>query len=314
MDEGDGLPAGLAGDTERVLGAAAALGDDLEARARTAEGHGRPARLRFCLNPRFALSCTPTLWRGVRELSARHGWPVHTHALEQVEEGERVRERFGRDEITFFDELGLLEGDLRVAHGVHLGAEHLQRVVGRTFSVCHCPSSNLKLGSGIADLVALRRARVPVSLGADGAACNNSLDPLAEARLAALLQKLRHGPESFSGPDALRLLTSEGAEAVGLGSLLGTLEVGKRADLVVLSTARPELWPLPTPSWQSEAREPVPDLHDLVVFAASRASVRHVLVDGELLVQDGRLLHLDLPTIRARSRGALERVVERARV
>lgn len=312
MDEGDGLPSGLAGDTERVLGAAEALGDDLEARIRAEERHGRPGRLRYCLNPRFALSCSPALWQGVRELAARRGWPVHTHALEQVEESALVRARFGRDEIEYFDELGLLEGDLRVAHGVHLEARNLEHVVGRTFSVCHCPSSNLKLGSGIADLLALRAARVPVSLGADGAACNNSLDALAEARLAALLQKNRHGPEGFSGLDALRLLTSGGADAVGLGSLVGVLEVGKRADLTVLSTARPELWPLPTPSWQSEARAPVPDVHDLVVFSASRASVRHVLIDGELLVEDGRLVRLDLATVREQARRALGRVLERA--
>ncbi|HUP23284.1 MAG TPA: amidohydrolase family protein [Thermoanaerobaculia bacterium] len=312
MDDGDGLPAGLAGDTERELGAAQALGDELEARARGAERHGRPGRLRFCLNPRFALSCSPALWQGVRELAAARGWPVHTHALEQVDEGERVRDRFGRDEIEYFDELGLLEGDVRIAHGVHLLPSHLQRVVGRTFSVCHCPGSNLKLGSGVADLLALREAGVPVSLGADGAACNNSLDPLAEARLAALLQKERHGPERYSGLDALRLLTSEGAEAIGYGSLLGTLEVGKRADLVVLSTQRPELWPSPTPSWQSGLHGPVPDVHDLVVFAASRASVRHVLVDGELLVEDGRIPHLDLAAIRQQSRKALARVLERA--
>jgi cytosine/adenosine deaminase-related metal-dependent hydrolase len=314
MDEGEGLPGGLAGDTERVLGGAEAHGSDLDSTARAFEREGRPARLRFCLNPRFALSCTAELWHGVRELSASRGWPIHTHALEQPEESALVRSRFGRDEIEYFDELGLLEGDVRVAHGVHLESRHLERVVGRRFSVCHCPSSNLKLGSGIADLVALREARVPVSLGADGAACSNSLDALAEARLAALLQKVQRGPESFAGIDALRLLTSAGAEAVGLGSLVGKIEVGKRADLVVLSTSRPELWPLPTPSWQSEMRPPVPDIHDLVVFSASRASVRHVLVDGELLVEDGRLVHLDLAEIREQARRALGRVLGRARL
>jgi cytosine/adenosine deaminase-related metal-dependent hydrolase len=314
MDEGEGLPSGLAGDTERVLGAAEAHGDDLEARARGDERHGRPSRLRFCLNPRFALSCSPALWQGVCELATRRGWPVHTHALEQQEESAQVRERFGRDEIEYFDELGLLDGDLRVAHGVHLLPRHLEQLVGRTFSVCHCPSSNLKLGSGIADLLALREARIPVSLGADGAACNNSLDALSEARLAALLQKVRHGPESFSGLDALRLLTSAGAEAVGLGTLLGKIEVGRRADLVVLGVERPEMWPLPAPSWQSETRAPVPDVHDLVVFSASRASVRHVLIEGEPLVENGRLVHLDLPAIRDQARRALGRVLERARV
>ena len=151
---------------------------------------------------------------------------------------------------------------------------HLTRVRGKRFSVVHCPSANLKLGSGIANVVKIRSAGVPVGLGADGAACNNDLDPLEELRLAALLQQVKNGPGSFRGVDALRLATSEGARAVGLEREIGVLEAGRAADLTILSGSRPE--------WL--AGETV-DPHDLIAFGGSRASVKHVIVDGEILVQ-----------------------------
>jgi 5-methylthioadenosine/S-adenosylhomocysteine deaminase len=307
MDETDDLPAGLATDTDAALAAAVELGALI-----TAGGDGR---LRPALNPRFLLSCSRDLWRGAVELAATHGWPVHTHALEQLDEGELVRERFGRDEIGVFEELGLLDLDLRIAHGVHLSADHRERVAGRRFSVCTCPGSNLKLGSGIADLVALRDAGIPTSVGADGPPCNNDLDVIEETRLAALLQALRHGPGAFSGLDALRLATSGGARALGLDAEVGSIEPGKRADLLVLATDRPELFALTGDPEPGEPRlEPRADPHDLVVYGASRASVRHVILDGEPVVEDGRLLHLDLEEIRREARRSLGELLRRARI
>lgn len=166
----------------------------------------------------------------------------------------------------------------------------------------HCPSANLKLGSGIADVVGIRAAGIPVGIGADGAPCNNDLDVMEEVRLAALLQQVGHGPASFTGLEALRLATSEGAEAIGLGEDVGSLEVGKAADLLVLSTDRPE--------WLASSAV---DLHDLVAFGASRASVRHVVVGGEILVENGRLTRLNLEEIRQEASRCLEELLQRAR-
>lgn len=294
MDGGDGLPTALAEDADALLAEAAELGAETEASSE---------RLRYALNPRFVLSCSDTLWRGVRELSESRGWPIHTHALEQAEETAAVRAAKGRDEIDYFADLGILDRDLRIAHGVQLQAAQLPRLAASRFSVVHCPSSNLKLGSGVADVVGLRRAGIPVGVGSDGAACNNDLDAFEELRLAALLQKLKHGPESFSGIDALRLATSEGARALGLLEDHGTVEVGKRADLVVLSCERPELW----------AASPA-DPHDLVAFGAGRAHVRQVFVAGEHLVEDGHLTHLDLGRIRNQADRAMRELLKRADV
>lgn len=294
MDSGVGLPDGLRQATDDALADAESLGAAFDG---SADG-----RLRFVLNPRFILSCSDPLWAGIRDLAARRGWPIHTHGLEQQDETEAVRQlKGGRDEIEYFAEQGVLAADLRLAHGVWITDAHLSRVRRERFSVVHCPSSNLKLGSGIADLLAIRRAGVPVGLGCDGAACSNHLDNFQELRLAALLQKVKHGPGAFSGVDALRLATSEGARALGLQEETGTLETGKRADVVVLAPGHPELWGAPQA-----------DPHDLVAFGASRAAVRHVLVDGRLLVEDGRLTQLDLEEILRESDRHLKALIRRS--
>lgn len=294
MDSGVTLPIGLRQETDRALADAEALASAFD----RSEG----GRLRFALNPRFILTCSDPLWEGIRDLSLRHGWPVHTHALEQQDETVAVRQlKGGRDEVEYFADQGLLDADVRLAHGVWLTAGHLERARRARWSVVHCPSSNLKLGSGIADLVAIRRAGVPVGLGTDGAACSNHLDNLQEVRLAALLQKVKHGPDAFSGLDALRLATSEGARALNLQDEIGTLEPGKAADLLVLSPSRAELWAAPQA-----------DPHDVVAFGASRAEVRHVLVAGRLLVEDGRLTHLDLDEILRQSSRSLAELIRRS--
>jgi 5-methylthioadenosine/S-adenosylhomocysteine deaminase len=293
MDTGEGLPEALREDTDATLAETVALGEGF---------HQADGRLRYVLNPRFILSCSDALWQGIQETSASRGWPIHTHALEQQEESAAVRAlKGGRDEIAYFEDSGILAAGLRIAHGVWLDQGHLSRVQGYDFSVVHCPSANLKLGSGIADVVGIRRAGIPVGIGADGAPCNNDLDLLEELRLAALLQQGRHGPESFSGLDALRLATSEGARAIGLDAEIGSIEEGKSADLLVLSLDRPELF-----------ASPRVDPHDVVAFGASRASVRHVIVEGDLLVEEGRLARLDLAEIRRQAEISLENLLQRS--
>jgi 5-methylthioadenosine/S-adenosylhomocysteine deaminase len=155
---------------------------------------------------------------------------VHTHALEQRDETALVRSFYGgRDEIEIFRDLGLLDGDLRIAHGVWLPRRHYAELAARRFSVCHCPGSNLKLGSGIARVVRLRRAGIPVGIGADGPPCNNRLDAWEEIRLAARLQALREALEAADAFDAatteatLRRVASE--QGTGAGPLIHATRV-----------------------------------------------------------------------------------------
>jgi 5-methylthioadenosine/S-adenosylhomocysteine deaminase len=145
----------------------------------------------------------------------------------------------------------------------------------RDVKVMHCPGSNLKLGSGIAPVVEMRTRGITVSLGADGAACNNRLDIFEEMRLAAVLQAARLGPGALPARDVLWMATRGGARTLGLEAEIGSVEVGKRADLVVVNRQAPHLAPDPEP-------------YSTLVYAARGTDVRITLVDGELLVDDGR--------------------------
>lgn len=294
MDGGEGMPQGLVEPAAKTLAHAIRLGERLEQET--------SGRLHPVLNPRFALSCSEGLWKELAAVAAERAWPIHTHALEQRDETRAVRALTGgRDEIEYFSDLGLLTQDLRIAHGVWVRPHHFPRLTRRRFGVVHCPSSNLKLGSGIAPVAALRRAGIPVGIGADGAPCNNRLDAWTELRLAAQLAAVRSGPGSLSGLEALRLATSEGARVLALEREIGSLETGKRADVVVLSLERPEL-----------VAAAAVDPHDLVAFGASPASVRHVVVDGELLVEEGRLTRLELATARRTARDQARAILARA--
>lgn len=294
MDEGATLPARLRGDTDRVLAETEALGQRI---------HGSDdGRIGWLLNPRFILTCSDDLFRGIRQLSQHHRWPVHTHALEQLEETAVVQAtKGGRDEIAYFGDEGILDLDLRIAHGVWLRDEHLPRLQGRRVSVVHCPSANLKLGSGVLDLPRLRAAGVPLSLGCDGGCCNNDYDALEELRLASLLQHWKAGPEAFGGRETLGLATRDGARALGLGDRVGRIVPGLEADLTVLDLERPEL----------VAASSV-DLHDLIAFSATRAVVRDVFVRGRRLVAGARLTALDADRLIPEGRRAIDAVAARA--
>ncbi|GMU67465.1 MAG: ethylammeline chlorohydrolase [Acidobacteriota bacterium] len=296
MDEGDGLPARLAEPTTAALDEAVRLGERIER-----EGMGR---LRPVLNPRFVLSCSDPMLRAITEISAERGWPVHTHAFEQREEGAAVRAaRGGRDELAVFAELGLLERDLRIAHGVWLPRRSWAELARRRFSVVHCPGSNLKLGSGIARVAAMLRAGLRVGIGADGAACNNRLDAWEEMRLASRLQTVREGPGALGGRQALSLATRDGARALGLEREIGSLEPGKAADVVVLDLARPEL-----------VAAPGVDPHDRLVFGASPAAVRDVWIGGVPRVEGGELVGAEVGRILEEAAVAAARVGRRAGV
>ena len=294
MDTGLGVPEALLEDPDAALAESA----ELHARWHGAE----QGRIHVELCPRFILSCSQTLWEGTAELAARLGIPVHTHLLEHPREEDEVVAVLGRGQMEFLDETGILDTDLRIAHGVQFGPKHAEILAGRSLRIAHCPSANLKLGSGIADLAFLRSTPgVSVGIGTDGAPCNNDMDILEEIRLAALLQSLRQGPGRFSGRDALSLATIDGARALGLEHEIGSLELGKAGDLVVLDLERPATF------------GPVGvDIHDRIVFAAARDAVCWVVVGGRVLVDHGRLPGFDEEALAKRPAEAIAAVLERS--
>jgi 5-methylthioadenosine/S-adenosylhomocysteine deaminase len=258
--------------------ARAAIDDSLDLLRRWDGAAG--GRIQAAFAPRFAVSCSRDLLEEVGSLAARHRVIVHTHASEQQAEIAMVERQTGRRNLEYFEDVGLASERLCVAHCVWVNDREQDILASRGVKVLHCPGSNLKLGSGIAPVAEMRRRGISVSLGADGAACNNRLDMFEEMRLAAVLQSVRLGPGALPARDAVWMATREGARALGLEPEIGSIEAGKRADLIVVGLARPHL-------------APGPDPYSTLVYAARGPDVRHTVVDGEVLVRDGRPVRVD---------------------
>jgi cytosine/adenosine deaminase-related metal-dependent hydrolase len=258
--------------------------------------HGATAgRLRYAYAPRFVPSCTDELLREVGVEARARGVRIHTHASENQGELALVRQRFGKDNIVVLDELGLLGDHTCVAHCVHLSAEERRLLAARGAHVCHCPSSNLKLASGICQVPELVAAGVSVALGADGAPCNNNLDGFHELRLAALLHKPRSGPRALPAPEVVRMATLGGAAALGLADQIGSLEVGKRGDVIAIDLTALHTVPTASP-WSA------------IAYAARSCDIRHVSVDGTIVVRDRTLHTLELARVSERARAEAARL------
>lgn len=288
MDLGQGLPAAL-------LETAA---DSLAASTRLLETwHGScGGRLRYAFAPRFALSCSEELLRAVAQKAKELGVRVHTHASENSTECELVRAQSGMDNVEYLAALGLLGPHATLAHCVWLNEQEEGLLRQSRSVVCHCPSSNLKLASGVARVPELLSSGVAVCLGADGAPCNNNLDLFWEMRLAALIHKPRAGVTAMPAMQVLEMATLGGARALGLEAEIGSIEEGKRADLTVVDLG--SLHALPRPG----------DVVSQLVYAGRSSDVRHVLIDGKLVMRDRRLLTLDEEEVSLAARSHVERI------
>ena len=256
-----------------------------ESLALAAAWHGRAdGRLRAAFAPRFAVSCSRELLESVAAISKDRGLLVHTHASENRDEVALVRSRTGLSNVAYFDHVGLASPRLCLAHCVWVDDAEQDILASRDVKVLHCPGSNLKLASGIAPVTAMRRRGISVSLGADGAACNNQLDMFAEMRSAVGLQAITGGAGALTARDALWMATREGARALGLDAEIGSIEVGKRADLILIDRDRPHL-------------ATVPDPVSAVVYSARPSDVTTTIVDGHVVVDRRQLITADVPAI-----------------
>lgn len=292
MDSDEGVPARLREQTARSIDESLALKKRWDGAAN--------GRLHAAFAPRFAVSCSRELLEAVAALSAHEHALVHTHASESRDEVEVVRRLSGgRSNLEYLDVTGLATSRLCAAHCVWVTEREQALLAERDVKVMHCPGSNLKLGSGIAPVTEMRARGICVSLGADGAACNNRLDMFDEIRLAAMLQAVRHAPGALTARDAIWMATREGARALGLEEEIGSIEPGKRADLIVVERDRPHLAPDRDP-WST------------LVYAARGTDVRLTMVDGHVLVSDFIAVELDAAAIAADARRAADELASRA--
>jgi cytosine/adenosine deaminase-related metal-dependent hydrolase len=238
---------------------------------------------RVALAPCSPFSVTPELMVETAELARERGVRLHTHMAETIEEDAFCLEKFGKRPVEFLEDLGWLGDDVWLAHCVHLNEREVARFGETRTGVAHCPTSNARLGAGIAPVVPLLAAGSPVGLGVDGAASNEGGELGAELHQALLMARARGGPAALSAAQALELGTLHGARCLGREDELGTLEPGKLADLV--------LWRL-----DGVDRAGIPDPVTALVFSAPRLADL-VMVDGEIVVESGELRTADAETL-----------------
>ena len=292
MDSDDDVPRRLQEQTR------ASIDESLGLRKRW---HGAAnGRLRAAFAPRFAVSCSRELLEAVAALSVSEQALVHTHAAENRDEVAFVqRMSGGLSNLEYLADAGLATPHLCTAHCVWVTDAEQALMAERQVKVLHCPGSNLKLGSGVAPVAEMRARGISVSLGADGAACNNRLDIFDEMRLAATLQAMRKAPGVLTARDVVWMATREGARALGQEGEIGSIEAGKRADLILIDRGGPHLVPSPDP-WST------------IVYAARGTDVRSVIVDGELLVHDFALTRIDAAEISRSGEAAAAELAARA--
>jgi 5-methylthioadenosine/S-adenosylhomocysteine deaminase len=238
------------------------------------------SRVSVGIGPHATDTCGPDVLRAVRALADRKGARVFIHLAQSREEVE-VR----GDCAAYLDDLGLLAPDVVVAHCTYLTPDQAERVGRRGTAVAHCPSSNAKLEGRVAPIGSLRASGAVVGLGTDAAACNNRMDLFEEMKMAGLLNKVAaDDPAELTTTEVLRMATLDGARALGLDSLIGSLEVGKRADVIAVRTSSARVQP-----WHDDAAN--------LVYSARGSDVSAVWIDGEQLLRDGQPTRLDVDAV-----------------
>lgn len=260
-------------------------------------------RIKYGFAPRFVLSCTERVMKESFEmLNDFEGALYHSHASENKGEIEAVRELSGMENIDYFNSLGILSDKTVLAHCIHVNEEERKLLKGSKTNIAHCPSANLKLGSGIADIPGYMAEDMSVSLGADGPPCNNNLSMFTEMRLAGLIQKPIHGPDAMNARDIFRMATIGGAKALGMEDIIGSIEVGKKADLVLLDLNRPHL-----PLIQNDE-----NIYSSIIYSANRECVDSVMIEGEWVVNNGVSTKYDEKEIFENGRFQLIELLKRA--
>lgn len=293
MDYGDDVPPTLMESTKDSLNESEALMNKWHMH----DG----GRIRYAFAPRFVVSCTDQLLVRVRDMAKASGVLVHTHASENKGEIEVVMADRGMRNIKCLKELGLLGPGVVLAHCIWLDDEEMELLRDSGTKVVHCPSSNLKLASGVAKIPEMLDIGIHVSLGADGAPCNNNLDVFQEMRLAALIHKPRLGPTAMPAGTVLEMATKGGAKAMGIEDEVGSIEPGKRADIIILDLNQAHAAPTQNV-----------DLISRIVYEASSADVETTIVDGRVLMHQRKLTAISEQEVVREANKALERALRRS--
>ncbi|MEW6734073.1 MAG: amidohydrolase [Acidobacteriota bacterium] len=236
--------------------------------------------------PHAPYTVKPENLRAVKAFADKYDVPIITHLAETVGEVDDISKRYGARPILHLEKLGLLSDRLIAAHVVHPNDDELALLKQRGVGVAHNPQSNMKLACGVAPVPAMRRAGIAVGLGTDGAASNNDLNLFEEMDTAAKLHKLHsNDPTVISARDALEMATIDGARAINLDKEIGSLTVGKRADLIIINL-------------QGSHQQPLYNIYSVLVYATKAADVETSIINGKLVMSNRRVLTFDTQEVR----------------
>lgn len=246
-------------------------------------------RVTTMLGPHAAYSCSPELLVKVRDKASELGVGVHTHLAESAEMFEKIEKKHGCSEVEFLKNLGFFKAHVLAAHCINLTENDRRILAEHHVNVVYVPVANMKLGLGAAKIKELTSLNVNVALGTDGPASNNTLDMLETMKVGALLQKLVYlNPEALSAHEVLRMATLNGAKALGLEKNIGSLEAGKKADIILIDFSKPHL-------------KPLHDVYASIVYSAHGSDVDTVIVDGKILMENRQVKTLDEQTVMAKA-------------
>lgn len=291
MDFGPTIPSGLCRPAQDSL----SLFDSLYT-----TWHGSESgRIFMNLAPRFALSCSENVLGQIANLSTEKNILIHTHAAENRKEVALIKQNQNMGNVAYYHRLGMTGENLCLAHCIWLENEEIDILAETGTRIMHCPSSNLKLGSGIANIPDYQKRGILCSLGADGAPCNNNLNMFNEMRLAGLIQKPVHGPKVMPAPTLIKMATLNGAQTMHLEDQIGSLEVGKKADIILIDLNTPHTIP-------------GGDFYSQLVYSARAENVDTVFIDGKPVMRNRQILTIDEEDTINRAKEELNLLLRRA--
>ncbi len=240
------------------------------------------SRITIAVEPHSTYLCAPELLKKAAAAARKNKNPIVIHLAETEEETALIKEKYGTTPVKFLADLGILGPDLIACHCIHITEEDIQLLKKFDVKIAHCPESNMKLGSGIAPVPELIKRGICVSLGTDGCASNNDLDLFLEMDTTAKLHKIfTMNPEAINAETALKMATINGAVTLGLNKITGSLEVGKKADIIVIDTSKPHMVPMYNP-------------YSHLVYSANGSDVSATIIDGNLVMKDRKILKMNL--------------------
>jgi len=239
------------------------------------------------LMPHSTYTDSPEHLHEVAQLAKKFNARINLHVSETLNENQTVNEKYKKSPTQICEDTGILDAPVVFGHGIHLSADDISIMRAHGTAIGHCPGSNLKLGSGIADYLHYINSDLTVGLGTDGCSSSNDLDMWSVMRIAAHMVALKHSPADVRAGQIVRAATIEGARAIGIDHLVGSITVGKRADLIAIDLTALHL-------------TPIHNLAALLVFAAGRSDVIDAWVDGNKVLESRKVIHIDQEDLRSR--------------